>query len=380
MRSAMFLFSALRGKAVTPTTSRSSTPNTSSKMADPEGDGSFEPPEEAQQPMDVSAGNGGADDGQEESLSDNPAGRYVRAARESNQVTFYEALNRFKKVFKRTFTGAGTRDTTESSWPMFKGVFVRTAEQLDIPQHLWASIAYNLLDGPALKSLMSSQQDLSSWEAFDGFFAAGPFQQTDTDYSVRVGFYDQGRWRVAKPHQVHGLLRRCEVAFSKAPNPMTDIEKIVAVHYNLPEEVQREVMVNNLATGGFTRYEDFRVVLLTKVNAMPSGSGSGGRREDNHPTGKRPRSSSNPRRNSQDGNRRRSMEQQQRPDNGGQAGPSGGNGNNGGNKGPFKPCTGCGSTKHQVNWMDRRTNQPVCPNYDPQKAAVSKRRQSFQKA
>ena len=370
----MFLVNALRGRSVAHTTFRNATLK---KMDNPDIDDQIteEPArgDEGQHPMEVSGGNEeGRDDGSADS-----GGRYVKAAaqRPANPLEFH--LTRLKKVFKHTFTGSGSRDSIQSSWVMFEGVFSVIATQLDIPKELWAAIAFNCIDGAALKSALAATTNLATWDEFDAYFSQGPFQQTDTDYSIRTEFFDQAKWRVFKPHHVHALVRKCEVAFSKAPNALTDVEKIVAVQYNLPSEVRQQVMVN-AQNSSFTSFEEFRRVLLTKVNAMPSsstaagGSSNRGRHEDN--PYKRPRSGSNPRRSSHDQKHRRSSQEQQQPHDGpnsSQAGPSSGKG------APFKPCTGCGSTKHQVWWKDRTTGEAVCKAYDPAKAAG--RRPHFQK-
>ena len=327
------------------------------------------------QPMDVEHSRGAPNgNGNEENLSsleelEQEPGRYVKAVEGEN---YFSAISRFQTVFKKIFTGDGPRGSTQTEWQLFKGLFLKNAVQLNIPEHFWGDIAFSFLDGSALKSVLADTAKLSHWEALDTFFSAGPFQQPDTDYSVRTAFYEGNKWRVEQPHAVHGLVRRCEAAFAKAPNGLSDIEKIIAVQYNLPVEVRQQVMVNQQNTS-FTQYEEFRVVLLTKVNAMPSSSGSvgGSRRWDNHPNGKRSRSSSsNPRRSSMDRGRRSSQEQQ-RPN---------GHGNNGDrNGGEHRPCTGCGSTTHQVTWMDKNGN-PVCPRYDPSKAPHHKKKTvSFQK-
>jgi len=303
---------------------------------------------------------------------DGELGRYVKAAAAAAASDdYYFHTQRLKKVFQRTFTGSGSKNSTECNWALFKAMFELNAELLEIPVHLWHHVAINCMDGEALKSVWQQREELTSWEVLDRYLQSGPFQQPDSDYSVRTGFYDGGRMRVAKPHQVHSLLRRCETAFAKAPHPMSDMEKIVAVQYNLPDSVRPQVMLNH-TDKPYTRYDEFRMVLLTKVNAMPgssnggegSGSGYRGRQQQRHEEGtreKRPRSSSNPR----GGGSRRNSGEQQRPQQPRGQQQQAANGDN-----SHPPCKGCGSLEHQVWW--KKDGKPICPNFDPSKVKPRK--------
>lgn len=300
---------------------------------------------------------------------------FQEAVRRERSEQVMEHVAKIKKIISKTFRGTGKADDLESDWTMYRQFFFRTCINFGFPDTEYGELILNLLDGPALKAVLV--KNLQTFDEIDAHFSSAPFRPADTDYSVRTRWYQDRSYRALTAAQIKQLLQRIDRDASKAPNPPTDVEKIVAVQVNLPATVRSQVMLNE-RNQPYTDWSQFVEAVIAHVNAGGSnvgGSSSNGAGSSNGNTGQprpptpskrqRPSSFEQPRRTSMD------RQQQQQQGGNGQAGPSRpGNGN----AKEHPPCTGCGSHGHQVWWKDR-AGKPICKHYDARKD----KRADFQK-
>ena len=278
----------------------------------------------------------------------------------------FKEITFVKKALDKTFTGEGKPDTCESNWFMFRAIFLHNMKTFGIEEEQWGTHLFNSIDGKALQVVLSKPELQQSFDSMDRYFAAGPFRQAHTDFSVRTGFYDP-KYRVRYPNQVKNLVQRFDKDASKAPTPMTDVEKIVALQYNVPAELRAAIMLKEDNTP-FTSYDDLVRVLMARVNAaIPSGSSSkqqaaNGQGEGRGNTPKRQRTGHEQHRTSFEQSRRGSSDQQQR---GNGAGSSSGGGAKGNGQQP-RVCVACNQPGHKP-WEKDADGKPKCPNFDPAK-------------
>jgi hypothetical protein len=282
-----------------------------------------------------------------------------------------------KKAMDKVFTGEGKPDTCESNWSMFRSIFMHNMRTFDIAEEHWGTLLFNSIDGKALQVVLSKPELQTSFDSMSHYFAAGPFRQSHTDYSVRTSFYEP-KYRVRFASQVKGLVQRFDKDANKAPTPMTEVEKIVALQYNLPAEVRAAVMLTENNTP-FSSYDDFIRVLMARVNAM-DGSSSVTKQPANvngdqqrAPTPKRPRTGDHQQQQRGGFDKHRRHSDQQQRSNGATAGApgssngGGGRANGTGSGHQPKPCSACGQPGHRP-WEKKADGTPMCQHYDPTRA------------
>jgi hypothetical protein len=293
-------------------------------------------------------------------------------AKRERREALYKEITFVKKALDKVFTGEGKPDTCESNWSMFRSIFLHIMHTFDIEEENWGTMLFNSIDGKALQVVLSKPELQRDFDSMDRYFAAGPFRQSHTDYSVRTSFYEP-KYRVRYANQVKGLVQRFDKDASKAPTPMTEVEKVVALQYNLPSEVRAAVMLTENNTP-FSSYDAFIRVLMARVNAMDGSSSStkqpaaNANGEQRAPTPKRPRTGDQQQQRGSFDKPRRGSDQQQRSSGApGSSNGGGGRANGTGSGHQPRPCSACGQPGHRP-WEKKADGTPMCQNYDPTKA------------